>query len=945
MANPTAPYPVASVADEDGNYWWPDPDTGGGGGGGSDDQSYTTVDAIALSYDEGSDTFVLATNTYGETIEMTGDDLGGATILVLSVPVSIVEPGSDDDPPDVEDGFYSSLGVGDGAEAAQTKWVLVEVTHSGYGVTRFPNTGGSIISIDADADPNAGIAADRGTIGVQVDGSSRAKVWFKFGEDDTDWERLNGPDVTWFAGEVAEQNIRASVDELLEFSDDDVAWDSLLIFFVGGNPAGLQPIEGGVAATGEPYVFSVPAAGLGVLYRAEATIPEPDDGRTLYGVRFSVGRKTDGVSGTRGGGIALVDGSGNLLAGSRFIDSLGVSVDDSVAIGTSGKAFAQWGEPWEPVTVLLDTPLTDPADIADVHVTITEGNPAATNPGMEWEATVVPLWESPEAPDGGGVTQAQLDAAVELVTGDFSDDAATNNLRAVAEHSLYNPSSGAVGMASEYLGDGLYRFTMPAGDQTNNMYVAQIAHPDHLPDPTRWLKGISADLVEFPEQVGGTPGDQTYQFALITGLFDGDLVDPDAATQAFDGQRVDPSDLTTQDHGAIVDTFTDSPPGSFSGKCMTIGNGNGAPEADPGAYLRLTNPRTTDADVATVRYAVGLAAPYAAPVLSDPVTFTLRLKWHYVDVQTVADLATLIENLEYLGAQIAVTYEGTDVPGSPSAGETWKNPNYFGLVLTWTGTLWYHPLLVLDGDGEFLSSALGSVDSHYTDGKSFTISLGNSEAGVVVARDDDLDAGAVRFGDGGGFGLFYADADPGSADLPVGSLWFNTTSGDVWRKLTAGAVPWVRWNATNLAGVWQRVASVTLSGTTTKSTNSTSKTPIDSTNLGYQTVDLAVGDRVRCTLAGSAAMAANGQNVHFDYEVDQPTSANVYIAGSRSGVVHASTTARQTVCCVAEFVATEAGTHGFRPVWKVTSSTAYLYNDTSANDDVLILFEVDVCRA
>lgn len=127
-------------------------------------------------------------------------------------------------------------------------------------------------------------------------------------------------------------------------------------------------------------------------------------------------------------------------------------------------------------------------------------------------------------------------------------------------------------------------------------------------------------------------------------------------------------------------------------------------------------------------------------------------------------------------------------------------------------------------------------------------------------------------------------------------------------------------------------------------TTSTTRTPIDSTNLGYLTFDLAVGDVVRCVLRGQVKSSADGFPVSFDVEVDQPTSANVYIgAGHDYGLPGAHWSATRGPCnAQGQFVATEAGTHGFRPVWFVESTaTATLANASSGGDDIPIYFIVE----
>lgn len=123
-------------------------------------------------------------------------------------------------------------------------------------------------------------------------------------------------------------------------------------------------------------------------------------------------------------------------------------------------------------------------------------------------------------------------------------------------------------------------------------------------------------------------------------------------------------------------------------------------------------------------------------------------------------------------------------------------------------------------------------------------------------------------------------------------------------------------------------------------TTSATMVAIDATNLGYLTFVLDVGDVVRCTLG--AILSGNAQ-MGVDFEVDQPTSANVFVSGGRTyGVVGPRSPDRENTTAVGMFVATEAGTHGFRPVWRVESGfTATMHNATSGTSDSMITFVVE----
>ena len=134
-----------------------------------------------------------------------------------------------------------------------------------------------------------------------------------------------------------------------------------------------------------------------------------------------------------------------------------------------------------------------------------------------------------------------------------------------------------------------------------------------------------------------------------------------------------------------------------------------------------------------------------------------------------------------------------------------------------------------------------------------------------------------------------------------------------------------------------------LNGNGDKTTTSGTKTPIDSTNLAFLTLaGLSIGDIVRCTLSasfGHSSSAAGG----FDFEVDQPTSANTYIgAGADYGLgAENFDVQRQQRTIVGMFTVTEAGTHGFRPAWLVDAATLSCYNAASGNNDSTILFSVE----
>ncbi len=126
-------------------------------------------------------------------------------------------------------------------------------------------------------------------------------------------------------------------------------------------------------------------------------------------------------------------------------------------------------------------------------------------------------------------------------------------------------------------------------------------------------------------------------------------------------------------------------------------------------------------------------------------------------------------------------------------------------------------------------------------------------------------------------------------------------------------------------------------------TTSTSKVAMDATNLAFLTFTLAVGDVVRCKLVGMAFNATGSARTGFDFEVDQPTSANVFIAAGADYGVQAIEGAGTPYPVSAEgmFVATEAGSHGFRPAWVVSAGTGTMMNAASGTSDITILFSAE----
>lgn len=148
--------------------------------------------------------------------------------------------------------------------------------------------------------------------------------------------------------------------------------------------------------------------------------------------------------------------------------------------------------------------------------------------------------------------------------------------------------------------------------------------------------------------------------------------------------------------------------------------------------------------------------------------------------------------------------------------------------------------------------------------------------------------------------------------------------------------------AVNGIGTTLAIKRAVLSGGGNLTTTSTTRTPIDATNLPYKTFTLAVGDLVKLSFFGKASNNVGNYGIVFDFEVDQPTSANVYVAAAQDyGVLflyHPSANVAFGVAVTATFIATEAGVHGFRPVWAAEGNTATLHNASSGGSDNLLTF-------
>ncbi len=132
------------------------------------------------------------------------------------------------------------------------------------------------------------------------------------------------------------------------------------------------------------------------------------------------------------------------------------------------------------------------------------------------------------------------------------------------------------------------------------------------------------------------------------------------------------------------------------------------------------------------------------------------------------------------------------------------------------------------------------------------------------------------------------------------------------------------------------------------STTSNPFVPIHATDLRYLYFDLAVGDLVVLTLNLTWTVNnAPGFAPRFDFEIDNPRTANSYLSGDASGCSANEdgfvTGYPHALSLVSGFVAPEPGEYGFRPVMAVEGgATLNIINQsgsTTFNIPILFLIE------
>lgn len=126
--------------------------------------------------------------------------------------------------------------------------------------------------------------------------------------------------------------------------------------------------------------------------------------------------------------------------------------------------------------------------------------------------------------------------------------------------------------------------------------------------------------------------------------------------------------------------------------------------------------------------------------------------------------------------------------------------------------------------------------------------------------------------------------------------------------------------------------------------NTATFTAVDATNLGYLTLTLAIGEVVRCTLNANIWTTSNSEYGGVDFGVDRPVSADTRCYPTCDfGAAEIQSNFRTPYNIVGYFTCAEAGSHGFRPLWRTydVSHGLVMANAASGDDDVAIVFTVE----
>lgn len=191
-----------------------------------------------------------------------------------------------------------------------------------------------------------------------------------------------------------------------------------------------------------------------------------------------------------------------------------------------------------------------------------------------------------------------------------------------------------------------------------------------------------------------------------------------------------------------------------------------------------------------------------------------------------------------------------------------------------------------------------------------------------------------------------ASGAPGSGTFVVGDFVIDQT-GKLWVCSIAGSPgTWVQVAGSGgTSGTGQSGAQYSSSifqqtrirATSNKTTTSTTFVAIDGTNLPPLSLTMLVGDVVRCRLSGMYSAVTGA--AYFDFQVVQPALGTVRTnSTAASGATGSAPVGSSILQAEATFTATEAGTHTFQPVWRVTAGTGTLYNNSGATGEDVEIF-------
>ncbi len=154
-------------------------------------------------------------------------------------------------------------------------------------------------------------------------------------------------------------------------------------------------------------------------------------------------------------------------------------------------------------------------------------------------------------------------------------------------------------------------------------------------------------------------------------------------------------------------------------------------------------------------------------------------------------------------------------------------------------------------------------------------------------------------------------------------------------------MPWLHGPTTR---DYLRRQSAMITGALNITTTSTTLTPVDSTNLPFVYVYCYVGDIILAQFDCCCWNSNASQYCIFDFEIDRPVSANLYVgetAGASQGLKATFGTNNAYPSVRGRHVVAEEGLHGVRPVWRVSANTGNIMLGSTAGTDNAIVFSAE----